>query len=73
MSVFDLDTDVKQLASSNGAITKMEYQQVAPTRDVTKTNFSNGAIHFKFSNSGVRRWIPSKTYLRTRVKLPKGE
>jgi len=72
MSVFDLDTDVKQLASSNGAITKMEYQQVTPTRDVTSNNFSNGAIHFKFSNSGVRRWIPSKTYLRTRVRLTKG-
>jgi len=72
MSVFDLDTDVKQLASSNGAITKMEYQQVTPTRDVTSNNFSNGAIHFKFSNSGVRRWIPSKTYLRTRIRLTKG-
>ena len=72
MSIFDLDTDAKMLMSSNGSITKMEYGQVTATRDVTDKNFSNGTINFKFSNSGVRRWIPSKSYLRARIQLTKG-
>ena len=72
MSIFDLDTDQKMLMSSNGSITKMEYGQVTPTRDVTRGNFSNGTINFKFSNSGVRRWIPSKSYMRVRMQLTKG-
>lgn len=72
-SIYDLDTDVKQLSSSNDATTKMEYQQVASTRDVVGTNFSNGTINFKFSNSGVRRWIPSKSYIRLRLQLTKGD
>ena len=73
MSIFDLDTDQKMLMSSNGSITKMEYGQVTATRDVTGKNFSNGTINFKFSNSGVRRWIPSKSYLRVRMQLTKGD
>lgn len=72
MSIFDLDTDAKSLMSSNGSITKMEYGQVTATRDVTGKNFSNGTINFKFSNSGVRRWIPSKSYLRARIQLTDG-
>ena len=72
MSIFDLDTDAKSLMSSNGSITKMEYGQVSATRDVTLKNFSNGTINFKFSNSGVRRWIPSKSYLRARIQLTDG-
>ena len=72
MSIFDLDTEAKMLMSSNGSITKMEYGQVTATRDVTDKNFSNGTINFKFSNSGVRRWIPSKSYLRARIQLTKG-
>ena len=72
-SIYDLDTDVKQLASSNDATTKMEYSQIAPTRDITGGTFSNGTINFKFSNSGVRRWIPSRSYLRVRMELIKGD
>jgi len=72
MSIFDLDTDVKMLMSSNNSITKMEYGQVTATRDVTDKNFSNGTINFKFSNSGVRRWIPSKSYMRVRMQLTDG-
>jgi len=72
MSIFDLHTDQKSLMSSNNSITKMEYGQITATRDVTDKNFSNGTINFKFSNSGVRRWIPSKSYLRARIQLTKG-
>lgn len=72
MSIFDLATDQKMLMSSNDSITKMEYGQVTATRDVTGRNFSNGTINFKFSNSGVRRWIPSKSYLRLRMQLTNG-
>jgi roadblock/LC7 domain-containing protein len=72
MSIFDLHTDQKSLMSSNNSITKMEYGQVTATRDVTGKNFSNGTINFKFSNSGVRRWIPSKSYMRVRLQLTNG-
>ena len=72
-SIYDLATDVKQLSSSNDATTKMEYSQIAPTRNVQADNFSNGTINFKFSNSGVRRWIPSKSYVRVRLELKKGD
>ena len=72
-SIYDLATDVKQLSSSNDATTKMEYSQIAPTRSVADDAFSNGTINFKFSNSGVRRWIPSKSYVRLRMKLLKGD
>lgn len=72
MSIFDLHTDQKSLMSSNNSITKMEYGQVTATRDVTDKNFSNGTINFKFSNSGVRRWIPSKSYMRVRMQLTNG-
>ena len=60
------------LMSSNGSITKMEYGQVTATRDVTGKNFSNGTINFKWSNSGIRRWIPSKSYMRVRMQLTDG-
>ena len=43
-SIFDLKTEVKELSSSNQGTSRMEYQQVPPSRDVTTSNFSNGAI-----------------------------
>jgi hypothetical protein len=71
MSIFDLKTDVSQLASANQQMSKMAYEQHAPTRDVTNNNFSNGAIHVRFQCSGQKWWVPSRSYIRTRLAITK--
>lgn len=72
-SIFSLKTDVSELSSANSGMSRMEYNQYPPTRDVTSTNFANGNIHFRFETSGTKWWIPSKSYLRMRVKLTDGD
>ena len=70
-SIFDLKTSPSQLVSSNNGTSRMQYEQLPPTRDVTANNFSNGAIHFRFETSGQKWWIPSRSYLRFRCRLTK--
>ena len=71
-SIFDLATSKEQLSSSNDGVSRRSYSKLAPSRDITDTNFSNGQISFKFETSGVKRWIPSESYLRMRVELTNG-
>lgn len=72
-SLFDLETDINQIQSVNGGINRNSYQQVACSRDVVGSqNFSNGAQHFRWNQSGNTHWLPSKSYLRLRLKLQKG-
>ena len=71
MSVYDLKTSVSELTSSNQGVARMEYQQLPPTRDITNNNFPNGAIHFRWQMSGLKRWQPSKSYMRVRCRLGK--
>ena len=71
-SIFDLKTNVSELSSANEGTSRMEYDQHPPTRDVTTTNFPNGAIHFRFQTSGQKWWMPSKSYIRMRAKLTDG-
>lgn len=72
-SIFDLKTDVSELASSNEGTSRMQYDQHPPTRDVTGVSFPNGAIHFRWEVSGQKWWIPSKSYIRMRVQLSAGD
>ena len=72
-SIFSLKKDVSELSSANEGTSKMEYEQHPPTRDVVNNSFPNGAIHFRFQTSGQKWWIPSKSYLRMRCKLTKGD
>jgi hypothetical protein len=72
-SIFDLKTNVSELSSANEGTSKMEYEQHPPTRDVVNNSFPNGAIHFRFQTSGQKWWIPSKSYLRMRLQLTKGD
>jgi len=72
-SIFKLKTDTSELSSANEGTSRMEYEQHPPTRDVTNGAFSNGAIHFRFQTSGQKWWLPSKSYLRMRCKLTKGD
>ena len=68
-TIFDLPTSVAELPSVNQAMSRMQYDQVAPTRDVVGTAFPNGQIHTRFEISGTKRWVPSKTYIRLRCSL----
>jgi hypothetical protein len=70
-SIFELPSDLKQILGSTEQLARMTYEQVPATREISNTNFSNGAISFKFSMSGQKHWVPNKSYLRTRVKLSK--
>ena len=72
-SIFDLKTNVSELESSNQGTSRMQYDQIAPSRDVTTNNFPNGSIHCRFQNTGQKRWIPSKSYLRIRCQLAKAD
>ena len=72
-SIFDLKTNVSELSSSNHGIAKMSYDQHPPTRDVTNANFANGAIHFRWQNSGQSWWLPNRSYLRLRFQLTKAD
>ena len=72
-SIFDLKTNVDELKSSNEGTSRMEYDQHPPTRDVVGNNFANGAIHYRFQTSGQKWWIPSRSYIRTRFQLTKGD
>jgi hypothetical protein len=70
-SIFELPSELKQVLGSTEQLAQMTFEQIPATREISSTNFSNGAISFKFSMSGQKHWIPNKSYLRTRVKLTK--
>jgi len=68
-TIFDLPTSVAELSEVNQSMSRMQYDQVAPTRTVVGTAFPNGQIHTRFEISGTKRWIPSKSYIRLRCSL----
>ena len=72
-SIFDLKTNVSELSSANEGTSRMEYDQHPPTRDVVGQSFPNGAIHFRFQTSGSKWWIPSRSYIRMRCTLARGD
>ena len=72
-SIFDLKTSVNELSSANQGTSRLTYDQVAPTRDVTSGNFPNGAIYIRWQVSGEKWWIPSRSYLRMRCELTRGD
>lgn len=71
-SIFDLKTSVSELSSANDGISKMVYEQIAPSRDITGPSFSNGAQHFRWEVSGQKWFIPSRSYFRARWQLHSG-
>ena len=73
MSIFKLKQNPDELKSSNSGITQYQTRQIAPTRDVTTTNFSNGTQYYKWNLAGNRWWLPSRSYFRIRAKLTKSD
>jgi len=70
-SIFNLATSTDELSSANQGTSRLDYEQHPPTRDVTGDNFPNGAIHHRWQTSGQKWWLPSRSYMRMRVKLTK--
>lgn len=70
-SIFNLKTSTDELESSNYGVTKDLFEQVTASRDVTYNNFPNGQISLKWGVSGTKWWVPSRSYLRFRVRLTK--
>ena len=61
------------MSSSNSGISDYKYVEYVPTRDVTNTNFPNGRFSIPFELSSEQWWVPSKSYLRIRCDLTKGD
>lgn len=68
-SVFDLPKSVEELGSLNDDMTRVGYQQVSATRDVTGVTFPNGTQHYKFTTGSTQWWIPARSYFRMRVSI----
>ena len=73
MSSANLASSISELPDINNGLTNAKYVQVAPSRDVTGTNFPNGSQYYNFSVSGATWWCPSKSYLRLRIKYTAGD
>lgn len=73
MSLFNLKTEMKGVPGASEQISRMKYDQVPATREVAGDSFSGQAISYKWSVSGNKWWIPSKSYLRTRVEISRGD
>lgn len=73
MSIFDLKTDVSELSSANSGISRSQINQISATRDISSGNFTNGSIYYNFQTSSQRWWSPSKSFLRMRCSLTRGD
>ena len=73
MSIFDLKTNVGELASANQGTSRMDYEQQTATRDISGNNFPNGAIYYRWETGGTKWWLPQRTYLRVRATLSKAD
>jgi hypothetical protein len=73
MSLFNLKTKDSQLVSANAGVSRSYYDKISPTRDISDITFDNSAINIKFSVSGNRWWVPSKSYISIRVGLTQGD
>ncbi len=71
MSLFNLKRNLGELKSSNDGVTRLQYDQLAPSREVKGTNFPGKSIHYRFSVGGQRWWLPSRSYFLMRLKLTK--
>lgn len=72
-SIYNLVQSPDMLESANRGISRNQYEQQAPTRDVGSGNFPNGSINFRWQTSGVKWWIPSRSYIRMRCSLTKAD
>jgi len=68
-SIFDLPKSVEELDSLNDGMTRVGYNQVSATRDVTGASFPNGTQHYKWTTASTQWWIPARSYFRMRLSI----
>lgn len=71
--IFNLKVNTSELESANYGASRLQFEQQAPTRDVTGKAFYNGAIQFRFQTNGTKWFRPSRSYLRIRGSLSKAD
>lgn len=54
-------------------ISKYRYEQIAASRDLQGSLFSNGMISYTFDIAGNEHWIPARSYFRMKYTLGKGD
>ena len=72
-SIFDLKTNTNELSSANEGTSRMEFDQHPATREISGKNFPGGVIRYKFQTTGEKWWVPSKSYIRMRCSLTRGD
>ena len=69
MSIFNLKTNPEELKAQSQSISRMVYEEVSATREITADSFFNGEINYRFQVSGQKWWLPFRTYIKARVTL----
>ena len=72
-SIFKLKTDPIQLQSANQGCSDLQFSEYLPTRDVTNDGFPTARFVIPFEMSPEKHWIPSRSYLRIRCELTRGD
>jgi hypothetical protein len=67
--IFKLPLSEAELPTTNLGVSKIIYEQHAPRRDVTGSQFPNAVIRYKWETSGGKWWIPQRSYIRMRCTL----
>lgn len=70
--MFSLTTDMRNLSSMNNAVSRLEYDEITPLRDISGTSFPNGQIEYRWSVAGNKWWVPARSYFRVRLDIKNG-
>tara|TARA_R110000822_G_scaffold27046_3_gene81061 strand:+ start:650 stop:2416 length:1767 start_codon:yes stop_codon:yes gene_type:complete len=73
MSIFNLIEDEKDLPSSNEGVSHFAYSEFTPSKNSTGEAFPQSLFRIPFESSNETWWIPSKSYMRIRCELQKGD
>lgn len=71
-SIFDLKTKNSDLSSANQGLTNYKYQEIQSIRSVTGANFGDSEIVYRWTYGSNKYWIPSKSYLKVRLQITRG-
>ena len=72
MSIFNLIDEPSKLKGGSQGCSDLKYSEFLPTRDVTYTAFPKRFV-IPFEMSSENWWIPSRSYMRIRCVLSKGD
>jgi len=72
MSIFNLVDEPHKLKGGSQGCSDLKYSEFLPTRDVTFNEFPKRFV-IPFEMSSENWWIPSRSYMRIRCELSKGD